>query len=102
MSENDPDEAADDLGGATCSSGSGKAAGSSGAATTAHCLVPHRRVLATIVVQIFIQYQLTAWNRAIFDALESRNAEVVWFQAMIFPCWRSPASCPGSCWCTCA
>jgi putative ATP-binding cassette transporter len=42
-------------------------------------------LLATIVVQIFIQYQLTAWNRAIFDALESRNAEAVWFQAMIFP-----------------
>jgi putative ATP-binding cassette transporter len=42
-------------------------------------------LLATIVVQIFIQYQLTAWNRAIFDALESRNAEVVWHQALIFP-----------------
>jgi putative ATP-binding cassette transporter len=54
---------------------------------------PHRRtawfltfaLLATIVVQIVIQYQLTAWNRAIFDALENRNAEVVWRQALIFP-----------------
>ena len=42
-------------------------------------------LLATIVVQIFIQYQLTEWNRVIFDALEKRNADVVLFQAMIFP-----------------
>ena len=42
-------------------------------------------LLATIVVQVGIQYQLTVWNRTIFDALESRNADVVLFQAMIFP-----------------
>jgi putative ATP-binding cassette transporter len=42
-------------------------------------------LLATIVVQVGIQYQLTVWNRTIFDGLESRNADVVLFQAMIFP-----------------
>jgi vitamin B12/bleomycin/antimicrobial peptide transport system ATP-binding/permease protein len=42
-------------------------------------------LLATIVVQIFIQYQLTEWNRVIFDALEKRNADAVLFQALIFP-----------------
>jgi putative ATP-binding cassette transporter len=42
-------------------------------------------LLATIVVQLFIQYQLTVWNRVIFDGLENKNADVVLFQAMIFP-----------------
>ena len=42
-------------------------------------------LLATIVVQVVIQYQLTVWNRAIFDGLEKRDAAVVGFQAMIFP-----------------
>ena len=42
-------------------------------------------LLATIVVQVAIQYQLTVWNRAIFDGLEKRDAAVVGFQAMIFP-----------------
>jgi putative ATP-binding cassette transporter len=42
-------------------------------------------LLATIIVQVGIQYQLTVWNRVIFDALESRNADIVLFQAMIFP-----------------
>jgi putative ATP-binding cassette transporter len=42
-------------------------------------------LLATIAVQLVIQYQLTVWNRMIFDALEKKDAGVVWFQAMIFP-----------------
>jgi putative ATP-binding cassette transporter len=42
-------------------------------------------LLATIAVQLVIQYQLTVWNRVIFDALENKDAETVLFQAMIFP-----------------
>jgi putative ATP-binding cassette transporter len=42
-------------------------------------------LLATIAVQLIIQYQLTVWNRVIFDALEKKDAEIVLFQAMIFP-----------------
>jgi vitamin B12/bleomycin/antimicrobial peptide transport system ATP-binding/permease protein len=42
-------------------------------------------LLATIAVQLVIQYQLTVWNRVIFDALEKRDAGIIWFQAMIFP-----------------
>src|SRR5262249_54154480 len=42
-------------------------------------------LLVTIVVQLVIQYQLTVWNRTIFDALEKKDAGVVLFQAMIFP-----------------
>ena len=42
-------------------------------------------LLATIVVQLVIQYQLTVWNWVIFDGLETKNADVVLFQAMIFP-----------------
>ena len=42
-------------------------------------------LLVTIAVQLIIQYQLTVWNRSIFDALENKNAEAVLFQAMIFP-----------------
>jgi putative ATP-binding cassette transporter len=42
-------------------------------------------LLVTIIVQVFIQYQLTAWNRAIFDALETKDVAGVWFQALIFP-----------------
>jgi vitamin B12/bleomycin/antimicrobial peptide transport system ATP-binding/permease protein len=42
-------------------------------------------LLVTIAVQLVIQYQLTVWNRNIFDALENKNGEVVLFQAMIFP-----------------
>jgi putative ATP-binding cassette transporter len=42
-------------------------------------------LLATIAVQLIIQYQLTVWNRITFDALENRNSEAVLFQALIFP-----------------
>jgi vitamin B12/bleomycin/antimicrobial peptide transport system ATP-binding/permease protein len=42
-------------------------------------------LLVTIAVQLVIQYQLTVWNRNIFDALENKNSDVVLFQAMIFP-----------------
>src|SRR5262245_16649259 len=42
-------------------------------------------LLVTISVQLVIQYQLTVWNRTIFDALENKNSDVVLFQAVIFP-----------------
>jgi len=42
-------------------------------------------LLATIAVQLVIQYQLTVWNRNIFDALQNKDGGVVLFQAMIFP-----------------
>ncbi|MFL5106122.1 MAG: ABC transporter ATP-binding protein/permease [Xanthobacteraceae bacterium] len=42
-------------------------------------------LLVTIAVQLVIQYQLTVWNRTIFDALENKNGDVVLFQAIIFP-----------------
>src|SRR5262245_33247814 len=42
-------------------------------------------LLVTIAVQLIIQYQLTVWNRAIFDALEKKDGATVLFQAMIFP-----------------
>ena len=42
-------------------------------------------ILLTIVsAQVFIQYQINVWNRAIFDALEQKNASVVAWQALIF------------------
>ncbi|MBY0530352.1 MAG: ABC transporter ATP-binding protein/permease [Xanthobacteraceae bacterium] len=42
-------------------------------------------ILLTIVAaQVYIQYQINVWNRAIFDALEQKNAGVVAWQALIF------------------
>src|SRR5262245_65700355 len=42
-------------------------------------------LLVTIAVQLVIQYELTVWNRTIFDALEKKDGAAVLFQAMIFP-----------------
>jgi putative ATP-binding cassette transporter len=41
-------------------------------------------LLAIVSAQVFIQYQINVWNRAIFDALEQKNAAVVAWQALIF------------------
>lgn len=42
-------------------------------------------VLAAVVVgQVYVQYRINVWNRAIFDALEQRNAGEVLFQALVF------------------
>ncbi len=41
-------------------------------------------LLAIVAAQVFIQYQINLWNRAIFDALEQKNAAVVAWQAVIF------------------
>ncbi|MGE0602828.1 MAG: ABC transporter ATP-binding protein/permease [Xanthobacteraceae bacterium] len=41
-------------------------------------------LLAIVAAQVYIQYQINVWNRAIFDALEQKNAGVVAWQALIF------------------
>ena len=41
-------------------------------------------LLAIVAGQVYIQYQINVWNRAIFDALEQKNAGVVAWQALIF------------------
>ncbi len=86
MSENEPDKSADDLRRSYMLRRfwqSGRQFWSGADKRTAWFLTG--ALLATIVVQVVIQYQLTVWNRAIFDGLEKRDAAVVGFQAMIFP-----------------
>lgn len=41
-------------------------------------------LLSIVAAQVFIQYQINVWNRAIFDALEKKDAGVVAWQAVIF------------------
>ncbi|KAA2237225.1 ABC transporter ATP-binding protein/permease [Salinarimonas soli] len=41
-------------------------------------------LLATILVQLFIQVRLNVWNRDIFDALEKQNFSAVGWLALIF------------------
>ena len=41
-------------------------------------------LLALVVGQLLIQYRLNFWNRAIFDALEKKDAATVLTQAAIF------------------
>jgi putative ATP-binding cassette transporter len=41
-------------------------------------------LLAIVAAQVYFQYQINLWNRAIFDALEQKNAGVVAWQALIF------------------
>lgn len=41
-------------------------------------------LLAIVSAQVYIQYQINVWNRAVFDALEQKNASVVAWQALIF------------------
>ncbi len=41
-------------------------------------------LLAIVAAQVYIQYQINIWNRAIFDALEQKNAAAVGWQALIF------------------
>ena len=41
-------------------------------------------LLAIAAGQVYMQYQINIWNRAIFDALEQKNAGVVAWQALIF------------------
>jgi putative ATP-binding cassette transporter len=41
-------------------------------------------LLVIVAAQVFFQYQINVWNRAIFDALEQKNAAAVGWQALIF------------------
>jgi len=42
-------------------------------------------LLALIILQLFFQYRINVWNRAIFDALEKRDSAAVFYQSTIFP-----------------
>lgn len=41
-------------------------------------------VLALVLIQLFLQYQINVWNRLLFDALEQKNGSEVFRQAMIY------------------
>ncbi|HWP16503.1 MAG TPA: ABC transporter ATP-binding protein/permease [Xanthobacteraceae bacterium] len=41
-------------------------------------------LIALVVGQLFFQYQLNIWNKAIFDAMEKKDAATVLHQAIIF------------------
>ena len=41
-------------------------------------------LIVLVIGQLFFQYQLNVWNKAIFDALEKKDAAAVLWQAMIF------------------
>src|SRR5256885_14216390 len=41
-------------------------------------------LIALVIAQLVFQYQLNIWNKAIFDALEKKDAATVLHQAMIF------------------
>src|SRR6476620_11259987 len=41
-------------------------------------------LILLVVAQLFFQYQVTIWSRAIFDALEKKDAATVLRQAMVF------------------
>jgi vitamin B12/bleomycin/antimicrobial peptide transport system ATP-binding/permease protein len=41
-------------------------------------------LIAIVILQVIVQYRLNVWNRAIFDALEQKQAAAVLWQALIF------------------
>jgi putative ATP-binding cassette transporter len=41
-------------------------------------------LIALVIGQLFFQYQLNIWNKAIFDALEKKDAATVLHQAIVF------------------
>src|SRR6187551_2572891 len=41
-------------------------------------------LIALVVGQLVFQYQLNVWNKAIFDALEKKDAAAVLHQSMLF------------------
>src|ERR1051325_11736168 len=41
-------------------------------------------LIALVIAQLFFQYQLNIWNKAIFDAMEKKDAATVLHQAIIF------------------
>ena len=40
-------------------------------------------LVAVVLVQIAVQYQITVWNREFFDALERRDGSTVWAQCLL-------------------
>ncbi len=42
-------------------------------------------LLALIGMNVCIQYGINIWNRSIFDAIEQRNAHMVYFLSLVFP-----------------
>lgn len=41
-------------------------------------------VLAIVAAQVYVSFQINVWNRAIFDALEQKNAAAVAWQSFVF------------------
>lgn len=41
-------------------------------------------LIAVVVCQVFIQYRINVWNRALFDAIEKKNSVEVYHQALLF------------------
>src|SRR3954469_14762570 len=41
-------------------------------------------LIALVIGQLFFQYQLNLWNKAIFDAMEKKDAATVLHQAIVF------------------
>ena len=41
-------------------------------------------LVALILIQIALQYRMNIWSRDIFNALESKNSDAIWRQALIF------------------
>lgn len=41
-------------------------------------------LVALILIQIALQYRMNIWSRDIFNALESKNPDAIWRQALIF------------------
>jgi vitamin B12/bleomycin/antimicrobial peptide transport system ATP-binding/permease protein len=41
-------------------------------------------LVGIVLLQLFVQVLLNLWNRHFFDALERRDVQTLWFQAMIF------------------
>jgi putative ATP-binding cassette transporter len=41
-------------------------------------------VLAIVLLQLLVQYRLNLWQRDFYDALDARQAPVIWHQALVF------------------
>ena len=41
-------------------------------------------LIATVLLQLLVQYRLNFWNRDFFNAIEQKNGTALWAQALIF------------------
>ena len=41
-------------------------------------------IIVIVLIQLFIAYRINVWNRALFDALEKKDAAETFFQAMVY------------------